>query len=216
MKAFISYSTVDKYIAGKIQNILDRFGIESFLAHEDIQVSSEWQTVILNELRKSDLFVALLSREYEASPWCEQEAGIAAFREMTLVFLSLDGTVPKGFVGKTQSAKIKEETLSINDLIPGIIRCNFSVGTNMIVDLIGKSRSFRQAEKNFQMILPYMDQMKKSQIKELLKRSANNRQVYDAGLCKNRYIPSLLKDYRYLLSKRTLAILETGDVRNVS
>lgn len=216
MKAFISYSTLDKYVAAKIQNILDRFGIESFLAHEDIQVSSEWQSVILNELKRSDLFVALLSKDYETSPWCEQEAGIAAFREMTLVFLSLDGTIPKGFVGKTQSAKIREETLSIYDLIPGIIHCNFSFGTNLIVDLIGKSHSFRQAEKNFQLILPYVSQMKKSQIKELLKRSANNRQVYDAGICRKRYIPSLLKDYRYLLSKKTIAILETGDVKNAS
>ncbi|EMY76396.1 TIR domain protein [Leptospira weilii serovar Ranarum str. ICFT] len=210
MKAFTSYSTADKYTAGKIQNLLDHFGISSFLAHEDIKVSSEWQTVILNELAKSDLFVALLSADYERSPWCVQEAGIAAFQEMTLVFLSLDGTIPKGFVGKTQSAKIKEETVSISDLIPGIIRCNFTVGTNMIVDLIGRSRSFRQAEKNFQLILPYVDQMKKSQIKDLLKRSANNRQVYDAGLCKKRYIPELLKDYRYLLPKKVLTVLKTG------
>ncbi|TGK25577.1 toll/interleukin-1 receptor domain-containing protein [Leptospira yasudae] len=212
MKAFISYSTIDKLTAGKIQNILDHFGIPSFLAHEDIKVSSEWQTVILNELAKSDLFVALLSRYYEESPWCVQEAGIAAFREMTLVFLSLDGTIPKGFVGKTQSAKIREDTVSINDLIPGIIRCNFRFGTNMIIDLIGRSRSFRQAERNFQLILPYVDQMKKSQIKELLRRAANNRQVYEAGLCKNRYIPSLLKDYKYLLPKKTLVVLEAPPI----
>ncbi|WP_235596799.1 hypothetical protein [Leptospira alstonii] len=82
----------------------------------------------------------------------------------------------------------------------------------MIVDLIGRSRSFRQAEQNFRLILPYVDQMKKSQIKDLLKRTANNRQVYDAGLCKNRYIPSLLKDYRYLLAKKTLAVLEAPSI----
>lgn len=216
MKAFISYSNEDKRIAGKIQEILERFGIDSFLAHEDILVSSEWQTVILNELEKSNLFVALLSKEYEKSSWCVQESGIAAFRKMTLVFLSLDGTIPKGFVGKTQSAKIREESLSIQDLIPGIIQCDFKFGTNLIVDLIAKSRSFRQAEKNFELILPYVDRLKKSQIKDLLKRSSNNRQVYDAGLCKKRYIPILLKDYSYLIPKKTLAILEAGEIKNAS
>ncbi|WP_235596800.1 toll/interleukin-1 receptor domain-containing protein [Leptospira alstonii] len=108
MKAFISYSTVNKRVAGKIQNILDHFGILSFLAHEDIKVSSEWQTVILNELAKSDLFVALLSNEYEKSPWCVQEAGIAAFQEMTLIFLWM-GPFPKVLLAKLNPQRSKKK-----------------------------------------------------------------------------------------------------------
>ncbi|XDD52156.1 toll/interleukin-1 receptor domain-containing protein [Leptospira sp. WS92.C1] len=206
MEVFISYSNTNKRVAGKIQKILNAFGVKSFLAHEDIKVSLDWQTVILDHLSKSDLFIALLSKAYEESFWCIQESGVAVFQNMTLILLSLDGTIPKGFLGKTQSVRIDEKSLSISDLIPGIIQHDFAFGTELIIDTIGNSRSFRQAEKNFELILPYINRLKKTQIKELLKRSARNRQVYDAILCRSQYIPGILKDYGHLLSKKDLSV----------
>jgi adenine-specific DNA methylase len=36
---FISYQTADKAVAGKIKKILSDYGMVSFLAHEDIEIS---------------------------------------------------------------------------------------------------------------------------------------------------------------------------------
>ena len=48
-KIFISYSVKDKEIAGKVKDILSRFNISAFLAHQDIEVSEEWEKRILEE-----------------------------------------------------------------------------------------------------------------------------------------------------------------------
>ncbi len=52
MYAFLSYQSADKEVAAKIKVILSQLGVESFLAHEDINVSEEWRLSILAELGK--------------------------------------------------------------------------------------------------------------------------------------------------------------------
>lgn len=97
--AFLSYQTDDKTVAGQVKSVLASVGISAFLAHEDIAVSEEWALGILQEINRADLFIALLSMNYFRSTWCIQESGIAAFRQqMTVIPLSLDGTIPQGFI----------------------------------------------------------------------------------------------------------------------
>ncbi len=76
------------------------------MAHEHIQVSEEWRLRILKELTVCDIFICILSQAYLASPWCVQESGISAIRDgMTIIPLSLDGTIPPGFISNIQATK---------------------------------------------------------------------------------------------------------------
>jgi len=210
MYAFISYQTADKEIAGRIKEILQRVGIKAFLAHEDIEVSEEWAEKILKEIRKADFCICLLSKNFLESSWCLQESGIAAFRKkMTIIPLSIDGRKPEGFIAKIQSTKIDASNLYIHDLIPGIVKHNFKEGISIIIDIIGKSGSYRGAEANFQMILPYIDKLKDYQIKKLLEHAVSNNQVNDAGLCAREYIPPLLKSHGHLLKEKDRAFLQS-------
>lgn len=102
-KAFVSYSVEKKEAAGAVKACLSRFGYECFLAHEDLQVSEEWKHRILEELGAADVFVALLSKEFTESKWCDQELGFIVSRPDVLVVpLSLDGTMPYGFIEGSQ------------------------------------------------------------------------------------------------------------------
>jgi hypothetical protein len=49
MYAFLSYQNEDKAIATAINKVLQRMGVESFLAHEDIDVSEEWRLAPLSQ-----------------------------------------------------------------------------------------------------------------------------------------------------------------------
>ena len=49
LEFFISYSSKDKKLAGKIRDIIKNNNIEVFLAHRDIPLSNEWRTEILNK-----------------------------------------------------------------------------------------------------------------------------------------------------------------------
>ena len=182
--AFISYQTDDKAVAGKVKTILSGVGVDSFIAHEDISVSEEWRLKILDEIGKADIFICLLSKSYLQSPWCIQESGIAAFRKgMTIIPFSIDGTIPLGFIGNVQSDKVDPDYIYISHFIPGFMKHNLSFGFDIALNLIKGSRSFRGAEANFQLILPYLSRMTDDQIKRLLDVSAQNDQVHHASLC---------------------------------
>jgi hypothetical protein len=76
------------------------------MAHQHIEVSEEWRLEILKQLAAADLFIAILSANYYASIWCKQESGIAAFRGMTVIPLSIDDSIPQGFIAHIQSTRI--------------------------------------------------------------------------------------------------------------
>ena len=49
MLVFMSYQTADKLIAARIAALLARLGYPAFMAHEDIEVSTEWREHILSQ-----------------------------------------------------------------------------------------------------------------------------------------------------------------------
>ncbi|MHB1669226.1 toll/interleukin-1 receptor domain-containing protein [Thiomonas sp.] len=207
--AFLSYQTADKAAAAQVKAVLSGVGISAFLAHEDIAVSEEWRLKILEEIGKASIFVGLLSKNYFQSPWCVQESGIAAYRsDMTVIPLSLDGTIPQGFISNFQSVKVDPDRITIRDLIPGFLKHDFSAGVELITDLIGRSGGFRSAEANFQLLLPHVPKMTDEQIKVLLERAAENNQVHHASLCARDYLPPLLKSHGHLLKRTTRSFLK--------
>ncbi|RJP93419.1 MAG: toll/interleukin-1 receptor domain-containing protein [Desulfobacteraceae bacterium] len=210
MYAFISYQTADKAFAGKIKNILKDVGIASFLAHEDINVSEEWRQKILEEIGKADLFISLWSANYNSSPWCIQESGIASFRkEMTIIPLSIDESIPQGFAGNIQAKKrIDLERLSIHDLMTGIIKADLNCGIEIIFTLIAGSMSFRGAEDNFKPLLPYIDSLSQEQGKKILEIAIENKQVHHATLCAREYLPPLMDKFGHLLSAKNNEFLK--------
>ena len=207
--AFISYQTGDKLVAREIKDILETVGIKSFLAHEDIDVSEEWRIKILNEIGNADLFISVLSNNYYSSPWCMQESGIAAYRgDMTIIPLSIDGSIPKGLFANIQSTKIKPGKISITDLLPGLIKFDFNQAVVEIIEMIGESGSFRGAETNFKIILPYLDGLTPAQNKQLLEHAAKNNQIHHAGLCATEYLPPLIDKHGHLLDSETKGFLQ--------
>ncbi|MFN9108778.1 MAG: toll/interleukin-1 receptor domain-containing protein, partial [Bacteroidota bacterium] len=209
MYAFVSYQTQDRVIAGKIKALLAKANISAFLAHEDITVSEEWRLKILAEIAIADFFICILSASYYQSPWCLQESGIAAFRsDMIIIPLSIDGTIPQGFIGHVQSTRINPEYVSLNDLIPGIAKRNTPAAIDAIIEIIGTSGSYRGAEANFELILPYSNKMSDAQAIRLLEKVAVNGQVHHAGLCANKYIPPFLEKYGGLIAPDTLKYLQ--------
>ena len=121
MKAFISYSSKDKEIAGAIKLAFERLGIEAFLAHKDIVPSKEWQEEIIKRLRVTNIFVPVLTDNFKQSDWTDQESGAAFIRDIEIIPISInttDGSYvnPYGFIGKYQTLKytVDSTTLKLN------------------------------------------------------------------------------------------------------
>jgi len=65
--AFLSYSHQDRRLAGAIKIVLDYYGFDTFLAHEDLQPSVEWQQVIVRQLKGCAVFLPLLTESFAKS-----------------------------------------------------------------------------------------------------------------------------------------------------
>ncbi|SFM50682.1 TIR domain-containing protein [Bradyrhizobium sp. Rc3b] len=199
MYAFMSYQTEDRAVAANVAGLLETLGIRSFMAHEHIEVSVQWRDEILRQIGLADLFVPILSARYYASIWCKQESGIAAFRRMTIIPLSLDGSIPQGAISNIQSSLLQNGQATYQQIFPGLASQDVAFTINAGTRLVAGSRSFRTAEYNFQLLLPYLNRATDAQIVELLNVSQRNGQVAHASFCAREYLPPLLRSHGHLL-----------------
>ena len=105
-RMFISHITSKKQQVSNLKNALEEYGITSFVAHEDINPTREWQKEIQRALNSMDCMSAMLYNGFHESNWCDQEVGIALGRSITVLPLILDHD-PYGFLGEYQGVKIK-------------------------------------------------------------------------------------------------------------
>ncbi len=123
-EAFLSYNTKDKNIAGKVKEELGKFNIKSFLAHEEVEISSEWRDEIEKHLDSCDLFLPLITDNFNLSAWANQETGYAMAKDKIVVPLIFDETNITGLAEQKQGIKIRTDDIEtgINKLITEIKR----------------------------------------------------------------------------------------------
>ena len=109
-RLFISHLSVEKERATKLKNQLTSYAISSFVAHEDIQPTKEWQVEIEKGLFTMDGLVALLTPDFHASDWKDQEVGVALGRDIAIFPLRV-GIDPYGLMGKYQGIQAMGRTL---------------------------------------------------------------------------------------------------------
>jgi hypothetical protein len=102
LKVFTSHLAIHRKFAGELQEQLAKLGISAFVAHNDIEPTSEWQTEIENALATCDSLVALLHSDFHKSNWTDQEIGFAMGRGIP-IFAVRVGQDPYGFIGRFQA-----------------------------------------------------------------------------------------------------------------
>lgn len=103
-KIFISHLAKDKELASDLKKQLSAFGCASFVAHEDIEPTTEWQGEIEYALHSMNCLVALMTEGFHKSKWTDQEVGFALGRNLKVITVSM-GVDPYGFVGKIQAIR---------------------------------------------------------------------------------------------------------------
>lgn len=106
-RLFISHVSAYKESASNMKNSLALYGIDCFVAHEDITPSKEWEIEIENGLFTMDALCAIVVPEFSGSQWCDQEVGIALGQHKLVLSIN-KGANPYGFFGKLQALKSKK------------------------------------------------------------------------------------------------------------
>ncbi len=88
--AFISYSSRNQAVADAVRNLLNRHGVETWMAPGDIPVGSEYAGVINRAVRESDCFILLLSNDSQNSKWVAKEVERAIHFNRPILPLQLE------------------------------------------------------------------------------------------------------------------------------
>lgn len=116
-KLFISHLASFKNTISALKCELEKYGISSFVAHEDIEPTMEWQVEIEKGLFTMDALCAVLMPKFKESNWTDQEIGVAIGRDVLVVPIrrELD---PYGFIGKYQGYQALGKNL--NEVAEGV------------------------------------------------------------------------------------------------
>src|SRR6188474_2563154 len=143
LRAFIAYSTKERHAGARAKAALEEIGLDAFLAHEDLQVSEEWEARIQDELERCDVFVALLSKAFRDSEWAPMEVGFVCARKTVLIVpLSLDGTVPFGFIAHLQSRRVPPTGIELPTISDPLVRTFPRNVIPRLVQLAREAKSF--------------------------------------------------------------------------
>ncbi len=102
VKIFISHLSKDKDIANKIKKELSNYNATSFVAHEDIHPTSEWEKEIKKALSTMDIFISVHTLGFSKSVWCQQEVGYAIGSGKKVIPVKFNEN-PPGFLSSIQA-----------------------------------------------------------------------------------------------------------------
>ena len=206
LKAFISYSMIDKVWAAKTKNALAHLEMESFMAHDDLVVSEEWKSRIVEELLSADILVCLLSKDFKASDWCPQELGFIVARPETIIIpLSLDGTVPFGFINhiQSQALKLPSEMEIEGMIINALLRRKLKLGVHFSIQQMLKVKGYRIAEDITRRLVQFFPTFSPDQANAFAEAAVKNATVWDAGECATEILPKFLDICGNIIAEKT-------------
>lgn len=157
-RLFVSHTSAHKAFCGSLRQELLTWGIDAFVAHDQIEPTKQWQDEIELALATCDALAAVLTEDFVESRWCDQEVGFAMARGIVIVPLSLDGVNPHGFIGKYQRMNTEEGALpsSVADQLVDLLARHEKTSLSMahqIVVRYANSGSFDNARYNYERLL---------------------------------------------------------------
>jgi hypothetical protein len=103
VKLFLTHTHPNKVLAKQIRERLLLSKIDTFVAHEMIEVSKEWQEEIELALATCEALAALVTKDLIQSEYCDQEIGFAMGRGLVVIPIRQESN-PHGFFSKYQGA----------------------------------------------------------------------------------------------------------------
>jgi len=101
-RLFVSHLSAHKSKATRLRDCLELHNVSAFVAHEDIIPTLDWQKEIEKALRTMDAFLAVHTKGFSDSSWCQQEVGFAVARDVKIISLRMDED-PTGFLASRQA-----------------------------------------------------------------------------------------------------------------
>jgi hypothetical protein len=187
-KVFLSHTSANRKLAGEVRAKLLGEGIDLFVAHDVIETDKEWIEEIKVALVTCEVLVALFTKDFRDSSWCDQEVGHALGRGIKVVSVKY-GADPHGFVFPKQAFEVSPDdpqaatkiAKEICRLVKGEEPTSIPDPATAAVRKYARSRSFDQARQNLQPLLKLAASDWTPQMVDLVETARReNSQVADA------------------------------------
>jgi hypothetical protein len=110
-RLFLSHVSSFKQRTAALRQFLGRFHISGFVAHDAIEPGELWQREIEAALRSMDAMAAILTPDFPASRWTDQEVGWALGAGVYVLPIRR-GLDPYGFIAEVQGIQGMNKTVS--------------------------------------------------------------------------------------------------------
>lgn len=145
-RLFLSHISAEKVGVAKLKAELLNWGVDAFVAHEDIEPNKLWQAEIELALQSMHALAALLTPGFHESNWTDQEVGFALGKGASVIAIRL-GLDPYGFVGKQQglSGKLDMPEQLASNLVDLLLKQRTTADTMREALVVGleQARSFK-------------------------------------------------------------------------
>jgi hypothetical protein len=131
---FIVYQDFEHKLAYNLQRLLEIWGYEAFQCRQGDRDGEAFRRELRENIRKSDLVLFLLSREFRWSAYCQAEAGTAMALEKSYIPIIISPATPEE-VGK-EIAPVLEGSQFLFALDPDFI----SLLQSQILRILGRSK----------------------------------------------------------------------------
>jgi TIR domain len=185
-RLFISHTHTYKAFASGLRRALDERGISAFVAHDRIEPTKQWEGELEVALTSCDALVAVLTPDFIASKWCDQEVGYCMARGILIVPLGV-GADPHGFIGKYQcmTAREDEDAYEIATRIFNLLIQHEKTAEEMvpvvarqIVKQYAESSSFDSAREHFEQLKAIPKEYWTPELAEIVERApSENSQI---------------------------------------
>lgn len=183
IRVFFSHVSRIKGPTSELKRGLAPLGIDSFVAHEDIQPTVLWHREIEFALRSMDVLCALITDDFVKSQWTDQEVGFALGRGIPVIAVRC-GADPYGLLGKHQAlradmTKLAASAPRIADIIAeqDHLRPRLTEG---LVEAVATAISFQDAKDGMKRVSALRGHLSDAQITRLLEAARDNSQVRNA------------------------------------
>ena len=151
MEIFVSHHNTEAFLLKDAKEFLQQYGINLFLAHDDIEPGTHDLNAILGAIDKCHVFVFLSTKRSLESCFCNQEIGYALAKKKPIYPFCHDSQLPQGFIARNQAVPIKD------------IKEEFGAE---VLQIAGKNAA--EDSDFYKWIKPRIDALKKMKVKGLL------------------------------------------------
>lgn len=181
-RLFLSHLSADKDLVSELKIELREIGVSSFVAHEDISPSLEWQDEIELGLRSMHALAAILTPDFHDSDWTDHEIGWALGRGLLVLPIRV-GRDPYGLAGKIQAVRgsLKNPNALATSIVTALLTHRLTRGNmrRSLVAAFAEASSFEMA-RNLRNHLITVDDFTEDEKTMLRRACTENGQVSKA------------------------------------